>query len=96
MRKVTISEIRNFLREQKNIERMIEATEKGRPAVEPLQDDILVRFGPFTRGARADWVKQRFGQEARYVMEANGYMHAEYGVEVDGPLFSVASRYKKV
>ena len=96
MRKITISEIRNFLRDPKNIKRMIAAADNGRPPVEPLQDDILAQFGPFTPGARSDWVKMRFGREAKYVMEEHGYKHAGYGVTVFGPVFTKASVYEKV
>ena len=92
MRKITISDIRYFLSDSKNVKRMIAASDNGRPAVEPLQDDLLTRFGP---GVRADWVKMRIGREAKYIMERNGYKHAEYSVPVAGPVFTVASVYVK-
>ena len=84
--------IRPFMAKRKNIERMKTATDRGRPAVEPLQKDLLTEFGP---GVRENSVKQRIGRMAREIMGGEGYEHDKYGVRVEGDLFTCASLYKK-
>ena len=96
MRKVTIKEIRDFVNHPKNVARMIAASDNGRPAVEPLQHDIEIQFGPFTPSPRFDWFRMRFGRETRYVMEANGYRLAQRGIHIGGKVFSYGSRYEKI
>lgn len=96
MREITIEEIRDFVNEPRNVERMLAASDKGRPAVEPLQHDIDVQFGPFTSSPLLDWFRMRIGRETRYVMEANGYRLAQRGVYIGGEVFTKGSRYEKI
>lgn len=93
MIEINVSNIRNFLRDPKNVRRMLAAADNGRPPVEPLQDDLLATFG---QGVRVYWVKQRIGRETKYVMAGHGYRHVKYGVTVVGPVFKVASVYENV
>ena len=92
MRKIRIADIREFLERPVNVRRMLEAADRGRPPVEPLQHDLLDEFG---QGVKQDWVKMRIGRETKYIMERNGYRHAEYSIPVTGPVFTVASVYVK-
>ena len=92
MSKIRIADIREFLERPVNARRMLEAADRGRPPVEPLQHDLLAEFG---QGVKQDWVKMRIGRETKYIMERNGYKHAEYRVPVAGLVFTVASVYVK-
>ena len=87
-------DILKFLNDPENVIRMETASELGRPAVEPLGDRMVQRFGA---NVREDRVKQFIGFAARQVMEARGFrLHAK-GVKVRycGDLFSVASSYRR-
>lgn len=85
-------EIRAFMERPENVKSMIDATSRGRPAVEPLQQGFLNEFDP--QQVRQDNVKQRIGLVARKIMEANGYEYVRPNVEVNGPLFTKASLYR--
>ena len=93
MRFVPTYEIRSFLNRPENVKRMTDASDHGRPAVEPLQHDLVAEFG---WGVKADSAKKAIGHETRKIMAANGYTHAEKGVPVAGSVFSVASTYEKI
>ena len=85
-------EIRAFMERPENVELMIDATSRGRPAVEPLEEGFLKEFDP--QQISQDPIKQRIGRVAKEIMEANGYEHVEYGVPIHGRLFVVASLYR--
>lgn len=86
-------EILKFLNEHDNVIRMETASELGRPALEPLADRMIARFGD---SVKVDRVKQFIGFATRQVMEANGFQLDAQGVKVRvGKLFTVASRYCK-
>ncbi len=89
---MTDNEIREFLERPENVKLMIEASDAGRPAVEPLQRGLLDEFDP--QQVRQDHVKKKIGLLARGIMEANGYELIAKGVPVVGPLFTVASVYR--
>lgn len=82
-----------FLTEHDNLIRMETASELGRPAVEPLGERLLERFGAQVRDDR---VKQFIGFAARQILESRGFQLAAQGVKVRvGTLFTVASRYRR-
>ena len=85
-------DIRDFLSEPSHVKLMIDATDRGRPAVEPLQNALLKRFD---WDITSDRNKKTIGREAKKVMEANGYRHLKKGVLVTGPVFTTASTYVK-
>ena len=81
-----------FLIEHDNIIRMETASELGRPALEPLGDRMIGRFGD---PVKADRVKQFIGFATRQVMESRGFQLDAQGVKIRvGALFTVASRYR--
>ncbi len=96
MRKIPNQEIYSFLSEPRVLRLMRDASDRGRPAVEPLEDDVERRFGPLTPLRDFHSFKKRFGLQVRYVMEDHGYRLAERNVYVGGKVFSRASRYEKV
>jgi hypothetical protein len=86
-------DILKVLTDHDNIIRMETASELGRPALEPLSDRLIARFGD---AVRADRVKQFIGYAARQVMESQGFQLDAQGVKVRvGELFTVASRYRR-
>ena len=85
-------EIRAFMERPENVELMIDATSRGRPAVEPLEEGFLKEFDP--QQVSQDNVKQRIGRVARAIMEANGYEHVRHDVPIHGRLFTLASLYR--
>jgi hypothetical protein len=86
-------EILGFLNDHDNLIRMETASELGRPAVEPLGDRMIERFG---EPIKADRVKQFIGFATRQVMEARGFQLDGQGVKIRfGKLFTVASRYRR-
>ncbi len=85
------NELWNFLNEPNNILVMKTATKLSRPALEPLQEDLLNTFG---NDVRADRIKQMIGRMARQVMENNGCQLDRNNVKISNNiLFSSASRY---
>jgi hypothetical protein len=86
-------EILKFLNEHDNVIRLETASELGRPALEPLGDRMIDRFG---EAVKVDRVKQFIGFATRQVMEAHGFQLDAQGVKVRvGDLFTVASRYRR-
>jgi hypothetical protein len=86
-------DILKFLGDHDNLIRMETASELSRPAVEPLADRFIARFGD---DVRDDRVKQFIGFATRQVMEARGFRLDAKGIKVRvGDLFSVASRYRR-
>lgn len=82
-----------FLSDHDNVIRMETASELGRPALEPLGDRLIERFGA---AVKTDRVKQFIGFATRQVMEARGFQLDAQGVKVRvGSLFTVASRYRR-
>ncbi len=81
-----------FLHEHDSVLMMETATYLGKPALAPMGEPLLERFGA---EIKADRWKQLIGHMVRQVMERNGYPHDATGLKVNSPLFSRASRYKK-
>ena len=84
--------IREFMERPENFKLMVDATSRGRPAVEPLQQGLLNEFDSQQVGQ--DPIKRMIGRVALEIMEANGYRHMQYDADVHGPLFSKASIYR--
>jgi hypothetical protein len=82
-----------FLNEHDSVLIMETATHLGKPALAPMGDRLLEEFGA---EIKADRWKQMIGHMVRQVMERKGYRHDVVGMKVKSPLFSRASRYKKV
>lgn len=99
MRSVPTDEIRafwkSFLERTENVKRMTDVSDRGRPAVEPLQDGLLAEFGPDVTKPAFDKHKREIGRMARKVMEENGYTHLRKDVKVKGRVFNKASTYEK-
>ena len=91
--------IAQFLNTESNIQKMIDASNKGRPAIEALGNDIYRKFvNPMIKMSEKEvhkW-KQFIGYFVRIILEANGYEHNESGVKiVEDNFFIFASTYIK-
>ena len=62
-------EIFEFLRQDSTIDAMVDASDRGRPAVEAIDTELLERFGDRVRPVRA---RQRIGRLVRPIMESRG------------------------
>jgi len=83
----------SFLNEPDNVLRMETASELRCPAVEPLAERLVARFGEPVRAHR---VKQMIGHMARQVMRRRGFALDRQGVRVrTGDLFSRGSCYQR-
>ena len=88
-------ELWDFLTRESTIERMEDASDRRRPAVEPLQELLLERFG---RAVAEDRVKQMIGRMIRQVFERPGsdYELASDAIAVkDKILVTRGARYKR-
>ena len=88
-------ELWDFLTRESTIERMEDASDRRRPAVEPLQELLLERFG---RAVAEDRVKQMIGRMIRQVFERPGsdYVLASDAILVkDRILVTRGARYKR-
>ena len=88
----------NFLNQDSTIRQMQNASDNGRPAVEPLEGllpDQLRR--PLVGHEDVDRLKQMIGHMVRQVLELerNGYEHLRYGAQVQGRLFTSGSLYRR-
>ena len=82
-----------FLNEPAVVERMIDASEHGRPAAEAIAGDLVARFD---QDAKQDDVKKLTGRLIKQVMLAHGFNHHERGVRCrPNQVFSVASTYRR-
>ena len=89
---LTGDNIQAFFEGPSTLKKMMAASDGGRPAVDPLEDDLLKEFGSIVR---VNWVKMWLGRVAKSVMEAHGYDHEKYGVPIQGKVFTTGSVYKK-
>ena len=64
-------EISEFLRQDSTVDAMVDASKRGRPAVEVIDTELLRRFGDRVRPAIA---RQRIGRLVRPIMESRGWM----------------------
>ncbi len=86
-------EIWTCLNEHDNIIRMLTASDLQRPAVEPLSEVLLDRFGERITDHRT---KQMIGHMVRQIMEANNYHHASNNIKIRfGSVFNRASKYSR-
>ena len=86
-------EIWKFLNEHDNIIRMITASDLQRPAVEPLSEVLLDRFG---KNIKQDRIKQMIGHMVRQIMESLNYELASGNIKVRfGSVFNRASKYSR-
>ena len=88
-------ELWDYLTRESTIERMEDASDRRRPAVEPLQELLLERFG---RAVAEDRVKQMIGRMIRQVFERPGsdYVLASDAILVkDRILVTRGARYKR-
>ena len=69
---------------------MISASERGRPAVEAIDDALIRRFGHVVE---ANAVKQRIGRLVRPVMEARGFVPVRSRCPAKSPLFTSGTVY---
>ena len=88
-------DIRQLMNFPDIIKLMKDATAKGRPAVEPLQDALLAVFGP--KQIMPDATKKKIGRIAMDVMLARGYEKQKkpQKVPVVGHVFTTATVYRK-
>ena len=86
-------EIWKCLNEHDNIIRMETASLLKRPAVEPMSEILVERFGAIVR---EDRTKQMIGHMVRQVMENRGFALNAHNIVIRfGDLFSRGSRYKR-
>ena len=82
------------LNEHDNVIRMETASLLRRPAVEPLSEILVDKFGD---SIREDRTKQMIGHMVRQIMENKKFMLDAQNIVIRfGDLFSRASRYKRV
>ncbi|MBK7105545.1 MAG: hypothetical protein IPH62_09700 [Ignavibacteriae bacterium] len=82
-----------FLNEHDNIIRMITASDLQRPAVEPLSEVLLSRFG---KKIKDDRTKQMIGHMVRQIMEAYHYYYVSNNIKIRfGSVFNRASKYSR-
>ena len=69
------------------------ASDLQRPAVEPLSEVLLKRFGAKVKDDRT---KQMIGHMVRQIMESLNYEHFSNNIKIRfGSVFSRASRYSR-
>ena len=88
-------ELWDLLTQESTIKLMEDASDRGRPAVEPLQELLLGQFG---QAVEEDRIKQMFGRMIRQVLERPGsdYELASDAIAVrDKKLVTRGARYKR-
>ena len=88
-------ELWDFLTRESTIKLMEDASDRGRPAVEPLQEPLLEQFGQAVEESR---IKQMIGRMIRQVLERPGsdYELASDAIAVkDKKLVTRGARYKR-
>ncbi len=84
----------DFINEGSTIDLMKDASDRGRPAVEPLQEDLLKRHEQ--EGVREKRIKRMIGLMARQVLERSGYNKLESRIQVKPQrLFESGSTYER-
>ncbi len=87
-------ELWHFLNERSAIHLMEYASDRGRPAVEPLQEPLLERFEQ--EAIEEHRIRQMIGFMARQVLARSGYDPVTGGVAVKGNgLFTVGTLYRR-
>lgn len=88
-------ELLSFLREPDNIIRMKTSTYLSRPALAPLSDGLVERFG--RDFVSQDQIKRLLGHMTKSVMDDNGYdvEQSKVRINIKGNIFTTATRYVK-
>ena len=87
----------DFLNQPSTIAGMQDASDRRRPAVEFLEQDLPPHLRQeVARDSDADLIKQMIGNMVRQVLEGNGYRHHSHRhlVRPEGGLFRSGSRYE--
>jgi hypothetical protein len=83
-----------FLNDHDSIVRMETASLLRRPAVEPLSELLIQKFG---KKVREDIIKQMIGHMVRQIMERRGFKLEAKNIAIRfGTLFSRAARYGRM
>ena len=83
-----------FLRRGEIVGKMKDASERGRPAVEPLGELLLgEEFEGLHDELRKDQTKQKIGRMVKDVLHEHGYEWMKYGVKSSDELFTEGSVY---
>lgn len=86
-------ELWQLLTDRDSMIRMETATSLGRPAVEGMEEELLLKFG---EDVLDDRVKQMIGHMVRQIMEQSGFdVDAQNVKMTSGAPFSRATRYKR-
>jgi len=86
-----VQRLRYFLAQDRIVVRMQDASNRGRPAVEGIGQELLDTFG---EEVSPNWVKQRIGKMVKEVMQQHAFAHDSYGHKTpDCPLFTSGSLY---
>ena len=85
-------DISDFLARDSTVTAMIEASKRGRPAVEAIDRSLRNYFGDHVR---PNTTKQRIGRLIRPLMEAKGYLPAIRGRPVRAGLFTSGTVYSR-
>lgn len=83
----------SFLNEAESIACMKTASKLGRPAIEGIEELLLIRFEQDITMLKTDRCKQMIGHMIRQVMEVQGYVIAQQNVKLISALFLRATRY---
>ena len=84
----------DFMNEGSTIDLMKDASDRGRPAVEPLQEALLEQFEQGR--VKENRIKQMIGRMARQVLERSGYrLVSDRNSVKPWRLFSLASTYER-
>ena len=82
----------NFLAKDSTVAAMVEASKRGRPAVEAIDQNLLDYFGD---RVHPNTTKQRVGRLIRPLMEAKGYSPAIRGQRARSALFASGTVYSR-
>ncbi|MBC6406387.1 MAG: hypothetical protein GDA41_11840 [Rhodospirillales bacterium] len=88
----------DFVNDPENLDEMAKASNRGQPAVVAIEKPLLDRFGAKVMPAQIrprSRIKHMIGHMVRQAMEHQGFIHHEYGVEINSVLFSKGSLYRK-
>ena len=90
---INSARIRSVLERPDVTDLMKTASDQGEPALKPVQDTLIAEFSANIKNNNS--LKQMIGRIAKKIMASEGYKHCEYNVPINGPVFTVASRYEK-
>ena len=79
-----------FLNEELTVARLETTTDRAKPAVFGIEEQLLQRFGNVVADNR---VKQMIGHMVRQVIESRGYRIERRNVTIGSALFSKGTRY---